>query len=145
MRRLLLAVLLVLPAACTGLPAPEAVPTAREVSEAPEEIPQEQLLGTWEGELEALFGQRLPVLLHVREGADGELSATVDSPSQNQWDVPVTHLEVEGTAVVLEVERLGGSFEGTVEPESKTAAGIWRQHGLSFPLTLERTSTESPR
>lgn len=143
---LLLAAVLVLPAACTRQPPPTTPPAAGapEVPGTSETIPQERLLGTWEGELEALFGQRLPVFLHVREDASGELAATVDSPSQNQKDVPVTHLEIDGTAVALEVERLGGSFAGTIDPESETASGTWRQHGLSFPLTLERTSSDPP-
>lgn len=140
LRRLVVASLVILATACTGQPAPETAPTAADG--VVEQIPPEQLVGTWAGELEALFGQRLPVFLHVRQDADGELSATVDSPSQNQRDVPVTQLEIDGRAVALEVERLGGSFAGTIDPESETASGTWRQHGLSFPLTLERTDSE---
>lgn len=95
------------------------------------------LVGHWQGTLEVGEVQ-LQIVFHFSESSDGEIEATMDSPDQGATGIPVTSVTLEGKAVRLEVESIGGVYTGELA-ESRTAIeGEWQQGGMTLPLRLEQ-------
>lgn len=96
--------------------------------------------GTWSGSLQ-VGGQSVPLVFHLQEGADGALTATMDSPAQGARGIPVQSVTFEGARLVLELPPMAARYEGTLEAPDRIA-GQWSQGGASFPLEL--TKGEAP-
>ncbi len=97
-------------------------------------LAQEELVGRWQGTLEA-GPQRLPLVIEIaREG--GTWSAALDSPHQGVRGMPFEAVEVAGAQVTLTLAAAGASF--TASLQDGKLAGTWNQAGASFPLVLER-------
>lgn len=102
------------------------------------EMAETRIVGDWEGELNAL-GASLPIVVHISETAGGELSATMDSPSQNAYGLKVSTIAFDGNQLRLEVRSIGGTYVGNLQEGSNTITGKWSQGGQTFGLDLERT------
>jgi len=98
--------------------------------------------GDWEGALQA-SGQSLRVVLHVQSSGQG-LTATMDSPDQGAVGIPVTTVKYEGSALHLEIEQIGGRYEGTLDEKAGEIKGTWSQAGAEMPLVFRR-STPKPK
>jgi hypothetical protein len=97
--------------------------------------------GTWEGVLDA-GSEKLRLVLHILTYEDG-MTARLDSPDQNAIGIPITTISREGTKLKFELKQIGGSFEGSLNPELTTVSGTWEQGGGTLPLVLKRTSPAS--
>ena len=53
--------------------------------------------------------------------------------------MPVSSIAQNGTAVKLEMQNIGGSYEGKLNPQGSEMSGTWRQGGGALPLILRRT------
>jgi len=95
---------------------------------------QESVVGSWSGVLE-VQGMELRIVFHVEQGEDG-LTATMDSPDQGATGIPVSDVTVAGDSVTLSVDRIGGTYAGTLVDDGAKIEGQWTQAGQSFPLTL---------
>ncbi|MGC9996842.1 MAG: hypothetical protein ABSE79_16115 [Terriglobia bacterium] len=62
----------------------------------------------------------------------------MDSPDQGAFGIPVTSVTRSGSSLKLELEKIGGAFEGKISGDLATIDGTWTQGGGSFPLTLKR-------
>jgi hypothetical protein len=77
----------------------------------------------------------LRIVFHVEQG-EGGLTATMDSPDQGATGIPVSDVTVAGDSVTLSVDRIGGTYAGTLADDGAKIEGQWTQSGQSFPLTL---------
>jgi hypothetical protein len=89
------------------------------------------LAGEWKG---TLMGQ-LPLVLHLGVDAKGELTATMDSPSQGANGLVGDKVKLgDGAALSFDIPEVGGNYTGTVAAGGKTISGTWSQQGHSMPL-----------
>ena len=105
------------------------------VSSAP--AAQAQIVGDWRGTLESPAGS-LPVIFHLSE-VDGNLTATLDSPSQGATGIPVDSVVFDDGHLSLRIVAIDGGYEGDLESDD-TIVGSWSQGGITLDLTLERTT-----
>src|SRR5579872_4771156 len=95
------------------------------------------IAGNWLGTLEP-GAVKLRLALKVAKGADGTLSAKLDSLDQGSNDLPVSSIKQTGTAVRFELQVVGGSFEGTLSGDGSEISGTWKQGPGTLPLILRR-------
>lgn len=124
--------LVLLSSACAKVP-----PDPPVAAEAPEPMIAGEVIGSWQGQLSAP-GAILPVILHVEQGTDG-LSATMDSPSQGAFGLPVSQVEAPEGRLVLDVASIQGAYEGRFTTPDRIE-GTWSQGGVQLPLALERVT-----
>ncbi|HEX7947033.1 MAG TPA: CocE/NonD family hydrolase, partial [Phenylobacterium sp.] len=95
--------------------------------------------GQWRGALTMPTGAKVRLVLKVRTGAYGTL-ATLDSPDQLAFGLPVQGLTHAGSAVTFAIGGPGGAtigtWEGTLSADGKTLDGVWAQGASRFPLQL---------
>jgi fermentation-respiration switch protein FrsA (DUF1100 family) len=102
----------------------------------------EKIKGNWLGTLRAQ-GLELRVVFRVSENEDGTLKATLDSPDQGAFDIPVDSAIYDEPNVRFVVKAAAGFYEGEFEGDS--IVGTWTQ-SISLPLTLKRTeNVEQPK
>lgn len=105
-------------------------------------LPPPVAVGDWIGAL----ASHLRLALHVREGADGVLRATLDSPDYGGYDVPVD--EFIATDKALSFALLFPEANATCElswvSEAQHWSGVWLQNGIETQLTLRRGVYPSP-
>ncbi len=92
-------------------------------------------VGEWEGTLDA--GQPLRLRLKISNEKDGA-HATMVSIDQGNAEIPVTSVEQKGTHLTLQVNRIGGSYEGDINKQGTELDGTWSQGGGSLPLALKK-------
>lgn len=81
--------------------------------------------------------RRLQLVLKLRREGDG-YAATLDSPDQNAWDLPVDGVVVAGDELRFAMIAIGASFAGRLDDERIELDGTWTQRGHPFPLLLRR-------
>lgn len=97
-----------------------------------------RLVGEWEGFVE--HGEmKMQVLLHVNR-AEGGLTATADSVSEDEFGIPISAITLQRSAVYFAA--LDGTFDGTMSADGNTITGTWKQGGQSLPLLLQRITAE---
>jgi hypothetical protein len=97
-----------------------------------------ELLGSWEGALEAA-GQTLHLILKVENRDDGA-HATLTSVDQGGVEIPVTSISQKDAKVTLEVKNVGGHFEGDLKNATELD-GTWSQNGNDMPLKLKKAGS----
>lgn len=90
------------------------------------------LEGTWNGKL----GGRLLVVTLANQ-ADGTSAGTIASPEGSAKAIPIA-IVLKGTRVLLDVDAVGGMFEGELNAANGELTGTWSQATASLPLTLTR-------
>ena len=113
----------------------------------PADEPVDRAVGIWEGPIELPGGVQLRVVFRVKQGTDGALAATMDSPEQGAFGIKVESVARDGDGVTLAVKPIRGEFAGQVEADGAVLAGRWKQGGASFPLRLKKVErvTEAGR
>ncbi|UYZ58779.1 alpha/beta hydrolase family protein [Hymenobacter latericus] len=91
--------------------------------------------GIWRGKMQA-GATELPLIFHIAEAANGARTATLDSPNQNAYGLPVEKVTQRADSVILQLTRPAARFAGRVVGGGKQLEGAWLQAGRSFPLTL---------
>jgi pimeloyl-ACP methyl ester carboxylesterase len=114
---------------------PQAQPAASPGSVAKAAKPAD-LAGDWLGTL-AIGAMNLRIVFHIKSADDG-LHATLDSPDQSAYGLPVSSVQLKEGAVKLESEKVRGVFEGTISSDLSTLTGTWTQGAGSLPLSLKR-------
>ncbi len=100
------------------------------------------ITGDWNGLLD-LGGAKLRLVLHVAESDDG-LTATIDSPDQNAFGMPVTEIALEDEVLTFELPDAQADYRGTVAAGYTSIDGTFTQAGQRFPLVLSREAFEAP-
>jgi len=95
-----------------------------------------QLTGTWNGVLNA-NGAELNIVFHIQEEPSGNLSATLDSPDQGAYGIPMGNVEFDDANLSIEAPSIGAKFKGSYQ-ESSLIPGSWVQGGMEFELIIEK-------
>jgi hypothetical protein len=96
-----------------------------------------EFVGTWEGALDVGPGSQLHLVLTItngKAGADGML-VSVD---QGNAQIPVSGITQKETKLSLQVNAVGGNYEGEINKQGTQLDGTWTQAGNSFPLQLKK-------
>lgn len=100
------------------------------------QAPASPVAGSWEGAIDAgAVKLRIGVVITVKP--DGVLSATMDSPDQGAFDMPLGGVTFSDGVLRFALARANGAFEGRVNAAGTEIAGTWTQ-GMALPLVLKR-------
>jgi pimeloyl-ACP methyl ester carboxylesterase len=109
---------------------------------APAAHAEEGWAGDWHGTL-ATPGGALRLVLTVRQGAGGALTAELESPDQAPGrKIPVDTIAVADGRMTFSIPSIGASYEGRWQPEAGRFSGNFSQGG-ALPLDLERGGLEA--
>jgi len=104
--------------------------------------PQPDLQGAWEGTLEYGPMKHRWVFKVFKE--TGSYRATVDFIDAGVKDVPFNKIVYDGRSVHFENNLYGDLetiiYEATLNPDMSEMSGTWKQHGVSGPMILKRTT-----
>ena len=96
---------------------------------------QEDISGTWAGNLAVGPDTSLEILFVLTRQDDGSYTGVVTSTDpEGIQDMPATSVSFEGNQLMLSVEALSGRYEGTFADGG--FSGNWVQPGGSIPLEL---------
>jgi hypothetical protein len=123
------------PAAAPAAPAALSTGAPATSAGAPAVAPA-AVVGDWEGALET-GAAKLRLVLHLTAGANGALSASLDSVDQGAMAIPVSSVSLTGGKLSLTIDAVNGSYEGTVNADVSAIEGTWTQ-GASLPLNFKR-------
>jgi alpha-beta hydrolase superfamily lysophospholipase len=98
----------------------------------------QDVTGQWNGVL-SFQGTNLRIVFHIQKSGDSYTS-TMDSPDQGATGIPVTSVAFDGSKLSLAISNAGILYEGEFKTDSIT--GTFKQGGMSFPITLKKTSDE---
>lgn len=93
------------------------------------------LYGRWKGELKLAPNQELPIVLEI-ENENGEDTATMDSPKQGAFGIPVNIDFLSADSISVSATNLGLTYSGHLSGEY--IEGTLSQMGLKLPLILKR-------
>ncbi len=100
----------------------------------------QEITGDWNGLLE-VGGQKLRLVFHIMSTEEG-LSATMDSPDQNAFDLPVSQISFSNPRLELAVDMVQITY--AAELKDGILEGTFQQMGNEFPLDLQREALEKP-
>jgi pimeloyl-ACP methyl ester carboxylesterase len=104
-------------------------------------VKAEDVAGDWIGAID-IGAMKLRIVFHITSTPDG-LKATIDSPDQNAADLPVSSVQLNGSALKLESEKLNALYEGNFSSDLGTLDGTWKQGVLEQPLVLNRVKDKA--
>ena len=93
--------------------------------------------GIWQGTLNAP-GLELTIVFKISQQPDGHLTATIDSPDQSSFAIPVDEITFENGNLRLESKCIQGIFDGKIKEDGSTIDGQWEQEGGRLPLIVQR-------
>jgi len=99
----------------------------------------QSLEGDWQGNLE-FQGTSLPTIFHI-EKIDDAYKATMDSPNQNAYGIPIDEVTFENKTLILTQKAAQLKYEATLVDETHLE-GTFNQRGFSIPLNLEKITAE---
>jgi hypothetical protein len=91
-------------------------------------------IGTWEGNL-LINATQLPIVFKINKSEQQKFVVTLDSPSQNAYDVPLGDLSNEAGQLKIDAPSINGYYIGKFL-DASTLEGTWSQNGVSLPLKL---------
>lgn len=98
-------------------------------------------VGDWLGTL-SVGGSKLRVVFHVTTTDSSTLTGTLDSPDQGAYGIPVSSVTIKGDTVSINMNAIGGSYDGLFSPDRTSIQGKWRQGGGAFDLTLKKSAVK---
>lgn len=93
--------------------------------------------GIWEGALD-LGPASIRLVFHVDRNDDGTLAATMDSPDQGAFGLPVARTSFANGILTFDVSAIRATFEGRLAEDGHAVVGHFAQSGMRFPLELRR-------
>jgi uncharacterized protein len=100
------------------------------------QTPASPVAGAWEGAIDT-GAIKLRIGVAVTVQADGTLSATMDSPDQGAYGLPLNNVTFTDGVLKFALQRANGSFEGRLNGAGTEIAGTWTQ-GMGLPLVLKK-------
>ena len=98
-----------------------------------------QIEGYWKGQLD-LGAQQLEMAFDITSTENG-YSATLDVPAQGAFDIPVDETFFQDNRLGMTMSAMGASYSGTLK--GNVIEGEFSQHGMAFPLNLEKGEKEA--
>ena len=99
------------------------------------------LIGTWQGTLK-VESTEIPLFIKISKDDKGSLLGTLDSPSQNAANIPIT-VSRGKDSIVITAGTIGGSYKALVIKDSLQMQGIWSQGGKEFPILFSKVIEHS--
>lgn len=99
-------------------------------------LDQTTLIGAWSGELN-FSGMKLPLAFNITDST-GSLTATMDSPNQGAFGIPMDSVRINGDTLTIIAMALNGKYVGVISADGSKIAGTWSQGGMSLELSLEK-------
>jgi len=100
----------------------------------------QNITGDWYGALD-IQGQKLRIVFHIVENDSG-FSATMDSPDQGAKGIPVSDITLKNSILSIAAKAIGFEYAGIVNENYTKVAGIFKQAGQEFKLSLQREAIE---
>ena len=100
------------------------------------QTPASPVAGSWEGAINA-GALRLRIGVTITVQPDGALSATMDSPDQGAYGLPLNDVTFAEGVLRFTLKRANGAFEGKLNAEGTGIEGTWTQ-GIAMPLVLKK-------
>lgn len=95
------------------------------------------VVGDWQGAI-STGAASMRVVLHVSQGDDGKLTATLDSPDQGATGIPVTTVSFKEPNLHFEIEKFSCSYDGKINKDNSEIAGEWKQGSATVSLNFKR-------
>lgn len=103
----------------------------------------QDISGKWGGNLQITPVVNLKVVFNINK-IDSGYSATMDSPDQEAFGLPVSSVTFESNVLTIKASGIGVSYVGNYTP-GDSIAGEFQQGGAKFPLQLKKESlTQKP-
>jgi hypothetical protein len=96
-----------------------------------------KFLGKWEGTVPS--GPGLRMVLTISNGASGA-EAVLASVDQGNAEIPVSTISQTGAKLTLQINAVGGAYEGTINDEGTQLDGSLTQRGNSIPLQFKKAA-----
>ena len=106
-------------------------------------LDQKSLVGVWNGEVN-FSGMKLPLSFNIAD-TTGILTATMDSPSQGAFGIPMDSVKVNGDTLRIVTIGMSGEYKGVVTADGHRLNGTWSQRGMSLELNLEKGEKAASR
>ena len=100
----------------------------------------QEVTGSWKGTLN-VQGAEIPLVFNVEE-ADGQYTATMDSPSQGATGIPMDEATLTGNELTIVFNQAGIKY--VAQLEGNTLTGTFYQAGMEFPLSMEKSEKTIP-
>ncbi len=100
----------------------------------------QDLTGDWHGMLD-VGGQKLRIVFHISV-AEAGLSATMDSPDQSSFDLPVSKVSFVDPRLELALDIAAITY--TAELREGILVGTFKQGGFEAPMDMRREALEPP-
>jgi hypothetical protein len=100
------------------------------------QAPTSPVVGAWEGAIE-VGAVKLRVGVSVAVQPDGRLTATMDSPDQGAYGLPLSDVAFADGVLRFALRMANGSYEGRLNEAGTEISGTWTQ-GMAMPLVLKR-------
>nr|WP_243652245.1 S9 family peptidase [Mariniflexile fucanivorans] len=104
------------------------------------EAKSQTIYGSWKGTLE-VQGMEIPLVFHITDEA-GEMSSTMDSPSQGATGIPMDETSFIDNILTIVFKQASIKYVATLNDTE--LAGTFYQNGAEFPLTLNKTEKTLP-
>lgn len=101
----------------------------------------QEINGIWGGILHA-GNQKLEIVFHFNQSADGNSTATMDVPAQSALDIPLTIKLLTVDFVSVEAAAIQMGYTGKLN--NGTITGTFKQYGISFPMELTPKADGTP-
>lgn len=98
-----------------------------------------QIEGYWKGQIK-LGAQELEMAFDIKV-TDNGFSATLDVPAQGAFDIPVDETVFQENRLNMTMSAMGATYSGMLK--ENRIEGEFTQHGMTFPLNLEKGSKEA--
>ena len=105
--------------------------------------PPADLTGSWHGTL-GTGAVQLRLVLTFTRASDGQYTAVLDSVDQGATS-PTDKVTVTGDKVRVDVGRVKGFYEGTLNKDASEMAGSWTQNAIAQPLSFKRGALDSDK
>jgi hypothetical protein len=97
----------------------------------------QDISGKWSGKLQ---GVELRVDFNL-SAVDKGYTATLDSPDQNAYGIPVTSVEFKKPDIIIKINDISAEYKGKLSEEN-LIKGTFTQMGQVFPMDLTRKKEE---
>lgn len=100
---------------------------------------QEKSTQYWQGTLD-VGGAKLTLNVEIK-GEETGPSAIVYAVEQGNAEIPASKVEMSGEKIMLELDSIQASFEGTLDESGDVCQGAWSQGGAKLDLELRRVKS----
>jgi uncharacterized protein len=102
-------------------------------------VSSQEITGSWYGSLQ-IQGTNLPLVFNISKTGNN-YAATMDSPMQKAFGIPVTTTSFENSILKIAITNAMVEYEGVLGKDN-IIIGNFKQRGTSFPMNLSKEKIE---